>query len=56
MRVVAQVCLSGSRLFIEKSVYDKFMTAFVEKAKELGVRAMCMREEALPHSCVFCCV
>ncbi len=28
-----QICLCGSRIFIERSVYDKFKTAFVEKTK-----------------------
>ncbi|AZZ37341.1 2-hydroxymuconic semialdehyde dehydrogenase [Bdellovibrio sp. qaytius] len=30
-----QICLCGSRLFIEKSIYEKFKTALVEKTKQL---------------------
>lgn len=32
-----QICLCGSRIFIERSIYDKFKTAFVEKVKNLQV-------------------
>ena len=32
-----QICLCGSRIFIESSIYDKFKTAFVEKVKRLKV-------------------
>ncbi|MGK7392147.1 MAG: aldehyde dehydrogenase [Candidatus Cyclobacteriaceae bacterium M2_1C_046] len=32
-----QICLCGSRIFVEKPIYDKFLSAFVEKAKKLGV-------------------
>ena len=32
-----QICLCGSRIFIEKSIYKKFREAFVEKAKTLVV-------------------
>ena len=32
-----QVCLCGSRIFVEKDIYDKFIRSFVEKAKELKV-------------------
>lgn len=32
-----QICLCGSRIFIEKSIYEKFKTDFVEKAKQLKV-------------------
>ena len=28
-----QICLCGSRIFIERSIYEKFKTAFVEKTK-----------------------
>jgi len=28
-----QICLCGSRIFIERSIYEKFKTAFVEKVK-----------------------
>lgn len=27
-----QICLCGSRIFVERAIYDKFKTAFVEKA------------------------
>lgn len=30
-----QICLCGSRIFIEKSIYEKFKTDFVNKSKEL---------------------
>lgn len=32
-----EICLCGSRIFIEKSIYDKFKTAFVERVKKLHV-------------------
>jgi aminomuconate-semialdehyde/2-hydroxymuconate-6-semialdehyde dehydrogenase len=32
-----QICLCTSRLLIEKSIYDKFKTEFVEKVKQLTV-------------------
>ncbi len=32
-----QICLCGSRIFIEKSIYNKFRDAFVEKTKNLVV-------------------
>lgn len=32
-----QICLCGSRLFIERPIYDKFKAAFVEKTKGLKV-------------------
>jgi len=32
-----QICLCGSRLFIERPIYDKFKAAFVEKTKALKV-------------------
>lgn len=32
-----QVCAAGSRLFVQDSVYDKFMQAFVDKAKSIRV-------------------
>tara|TARA_Y100001978_G_scaffold189606_1_gene192053 strand:+ start:11849 stop:13291 length:1443 start_codon:yes stop_codon:yes gene_type:complete len=32
-----QICLCGSRLFVEKPIYDKFKAAFVEKTKALKV-------------------
>jgi aminomuconate-semialdehyde/2-hydroxymuconate-6-semialdehyde dehydrogenase len=32
-----EICLCGSRIFIERSLYDKFKTAFVEKVKALKV-------------------
>ncbi len=30
-----QICLCGSRIFVEKSIYEKFKTALVEKTKQL---------------------
>ena len=30
-----QICLCGSRIFVEKSIYEKFKTALVEKTKAL---------------------
>ena len=32
-----QICLCGSRLFVERPIYDKFKAAFVEKTKTLKV-------------------
>lgn len=32
-----QICLCGSRIFVERSIYDKFKTAFVEKVKAMKV-------------------
>jgi len=32
-----QICLCGSRILVEKSIYDKFKTAFVEKTRQLTV-------------------
>lgn len=32
-----QICLCGSRLFVQESIYDKFKGAFVEQVKKLSV-------------------
>lgn len=32
-----QICLCGSRIFVEKSIYDQFKADFVEKVKQLKV-------------------
>jgi aminomuconate-semialdehyde/2-hydroxymuconate-6-semialdehyde dehydrogenase len=32
-----QICLCGSRIFVEASIYDKFKTDFIEKVKALKV-------------------
>lgn len=32
-----QICLCGSRIFIERAIYDKFKIAFVQKVKSLKV-------------------
>ncbi|WML31759.1 aldehyde dehydrogenase family protein [Neobacillus sp. OS1-32] len=32
-----QVCAAGSRLFVQESIYDKFMEAFVKKAQSIRV-------------------
>ena len=32
-----QICLCGSRIFVEESIYDKFKTNFIEKVKVLKV-------------------
>jgi len=32
-----QICLCGSRIFIEKPIYEKFKTAFVERVKKMKV-------------------
>ncbi|WP_406683006.1 aldehyde dehydrogenase [Seonamhaeicola sp. MEBiC1930] len=32
-----QICLCGSRIFIEKSIYNKFKSDFVEKVKQLKI-------------------
>ncbi len=32
-----QICLCGSRIFVERSIYDKFKEAFVERVKGLTV-------------------
>lgn len=32
-----QICLCGSRIFVQKSIYDKFLKAIVEKTKSLKI-------------------
>ncbi len=32
-----QICLCGSRIFIERSIYEKFKTAFIEKVNALSI-------------------
>jgi aminomuconate-semialdehyde/2-hydroxymuconate-6-semialdehyde dehydrogenase len=32
-----QICLCGSRIFIQKSIFDKFKTAFIAKVNELKI-------------------
>lgn len=32
-----EICLCGSRMFVERSIYEKFKTAFIQKVKELKV-------------------
>jgi len=32
-----QICLCGSRIFVERTIYEKFKTDFVEKTKKLTV-------------------
>ena len=32
-----QICLCGSRIFVERSIYDKFLIRFVEETKKLKV-------------------
>jgi len=32
-----QICLCGSRLFVQEEIYDKFKTALIEKTKKLKV-------------------
>jgi aminomuconate-semialdehyde/2-hydroxymuconate-6-semialdehyde dehydrogenase len=32
-----QICLCGSRIFVERSLYDKFKTEFVERVKKMKV-------------------
>ncbi|OFX26649.1 MAG: 2-hydroxymuconic semialdehyde dehydrogenase, partial [Bacteroidetes bacterium GWA2_31_9b] len=32
-----QICLCGSRIFVQKGIYEKFKTAFVEKVKQLTI-------------------
>ena len=32
-----QICLCGSRIFIEQSIYEKFKTAFIEKVSQMKV-------------------
>lgn len=32
-----QICLCGSRIFVERSIYEQFKTAFVEKVEKLKV-------------------
>jgi len=32
-----QICLCGSRIFIERAIYDRFKNAFIEKVKRLKV-------------------
>ncbi len=34
-----QICLCGSRIFVEKSIYEKFKNDFVEKTKKLSIGA-----------------
>jgi aminomuconate-semialdehyde/2-hydroxymuconate-6-semialdehyde dehydrogenase len=32
-----EICLCGSRIFVERAIYDKFKSAFIEKVKNLKV-------------------
>lgn len=32
-----EICLCGSRIFVEKTIYDKFKTAFIDEVKKLKV-------------------
>lgn len=32
-----QICLCGSRIYVEKSIYEKFKTAFIEKISQLKI-------------------
>ena len=32
-----EICLCGSRIFVQRSLYDRFVTAFVERVKKLTV-------------------
>ncbi|OFY88414.1 MAG: 2-hydroxymuconic semialdehyde dehydrogenase, partial [Bacteroidetes bacterium RIFCSPLOWO2_12_FULL_31_6] len=32
-----QICLCGSRIFVQKGIYEKFKTAFVDKVKDLKI-------------------
>ena len=32
-----QICLCGSRIFIERSIYEKFKTEFVSRVKKMKV-------------------
>ena len=32
-----QICLCGSRLFVQESIYDKFRTAIIQETKSLTV-------------------
>ncbi len=32
-----QICLCGSRIFVERPIYDKFLNAFIEKVKGLTI-------------------
>jgi aminomuconate-semialdehyde/2-hydroxymuconate-6-semialdehyde dehydrogenase len=32
-----EICLCGSRIFVERSLYDKFLSAFVDRAKSLTI-------------------
>lgn len=32
-----QICLAGSRVFVERPIYDEFVSEFVERAKELRI-------------------
>ena len=32
-----QICLCGSRIFVERSIYDKFLNDFVEKVRALKI-------------------
>ena len=32
-----QICLCGSRIFVQRGIYNKFRAAFVEKVKQLKV-------------------
>lgn len=42
-----QICLCGSRILVEASIYDKFKTAFVEKVKRMSVGDPAMKETKL---------
>ena len=32
-----QICLCGSRIYVERSIYDRFVTAFVQEVKQLKI-------------------
>ncbi len=36
-----EICLCGSRIFVQKGIYDKFVQQFVEAAKQIKVSRLC---------------
>ena len=37
MVLQGQICLCGSRLFVQRSIFDSFVSKFVEKVKAIQV-------------------
>ena len=48
-----QICLCGSRLFIQKAIYEKFRDAFVQKIKDAIIEMIQTEETVMVKSSVF---